>query len=266
VKLQLLPSTFEIGGAASSRQHLTCLIIDDSVAIDAGSLAMAATPLQQQQVRDVVLTHAHLDHIAGLPLFLDDHFSTLTSPVTVHATPAVIETLERDVFNWSVYPRFSELSNANGPVLKYKQFLPGDEFEVKHLRFHSIEVNHKVPSTGFVFSDGAATVALSGDTAEMDAFWSLVNQTDHLSAILLECAFPNELEDLAQISHHFTPDRLRSELSKCSRSDCPIYIVNLKPVYRDTIVRQLKDLEISNLRLLSVGTVYEWGVSRSEAT
>ena len=37
---------------------------------------MAASSVQQSAIRDVVLTHAHLDHIAGLPLFIDDLFST----------------------------------------------------------------------------------------------------------------------------------------------------------------------------------------------
>lgn len=265
MKLQLLPSTFESDGLASSRQHLTCFVIDDVVAIDAGSLAMAADHDQRRQIRDVVLTHAHLDHIAGLPLFVDDLFSTLSEPVTVHAERSVIETLEKHIFNWAVYPRFSELSNDNGPVLRYKAFSPGDEFAVKHLTFRSLEVNHKVPSFGYMICDGAATIALSGDTAEMNGFWNIVNATSDLSAILLECAFPNELEDLAQVSHHLTPERLRSELAKCSLPDCPVYVANLKPVYRDVIISQLADLDISNLQVLEVGKVYEW-VGRQRQT
>src|ERR1043165_2965509 len=75
MKLQLLPSTFEPDGSASSRQHLSCLVINDRIAVDAGSLAMAATDAHRQNLRDVVLTHAHLDHIAGLRLFVDDLFA-----------------------------------------------------------------------------------------------------------------------------------------------------------------------------------------------
>jgi ribonuclease BN (tRNA processing enzyme) len=266
VKLQLLPSTFDANGTASPHQHLTCFIIDDTVAIDAGSLAMAASPTQRSQVRDIVLTHAHLDHVAGLPLFVDDLFSGLTEPVIVHAAQSIINILEENVFNWDVYPRFSELSNANGPVLRYKPFTPDAEFSVKHLRFRPIEVNHKVACFGYLFSDGEAKIALSGDTAEMDGFWSVINQTDGLSAILLECAFPNELEDLAEISHHLTPARLKSELSKCELTDCPVYVINLKPMYRDTVIEQLKALGLATLKLLEVGKTYEFGLHRSRAT
>ncbi|HEX6125903.1 MAG TPA: 3',5'-cyclic-nucleotide phosphodiesterase [Pyrinomonadaceae bacterium] len=266
MKLQLLPSTFEPGGAASARQHLTCLVIDDAVTVDAGSLAMAASSVQQRRIRDIVLTHAHLDHIAGLPLFIDDLFSTLTEPITVHATQPVIDTLERDVFNWSVYPRFSELTNGNGPVLKYRVFDSSEKFLVRHLTFHSVEVNHKVPSTGFVISDASCTIGFSGDTAESDAFWALTNSYESLSAILIECAFPDELEDLAQASHHLTPRRLKRELAKSRLGeDCPVYIINIKPMFRDRIMSQLAELGLSNLKVLEVGKIYDWVNHESRA-
>ena len=264
MKLQLLPSTFEPDGAASPRQHLTCLVIDDTVAVDAGSLAMAATSIQQKQIRDIVLTHAHLDHIAGLPLFIDDLFSTLNEPVTVHATSMVIEILERDVFNWSVYPRFSELSNSNGPVLKYKSFDPGSAFRVRHLTFHPVDANHKVPCSSFVISDGVSRIGVSGDTAESDAFWSLIEDYHDLSAVLLECAFPNELGDLAEAAFHLTPNRLKTEIAKSSvGKTSPVYIVNMKPMFRDAIVKQISELGLSNLHILDVGKVYEWGGAAS---
>ena len=237
------------------------MVIDDTVAIDAGSLAMAASPTQKQSIRDIVLTHAHLDHLAGLPLFIDDLFSGLEEPVVVHAAQSVIDAIEENIFNWVIYPRFSELSNANGPVLQYRVFDPGAEFPVKHLRFCSIGVNHRVPSFGYLVSDGGgSTIAMSGDTAEMDEFWEVVNKTEGVAAILLECAFPNELDELAQISHHLTPRRLEAELSKCSIAECPVYAVNLKPTYREIIIDQLSDLAISSrLEVLEVGRVYEWG-------
>ena len=256
VKFQLLPSSFD-GAVASPRQHLTCVVIDDLVAIDAGSLAMAATPVQQQRIRDIVVTHAHLDHIAGLPLFVDDLFSTLTEPITIHATQPVIDTLERDIFNWSIYPRFSELENSSGPVLRYEAFGLAEEFTVKNLTFRAIEVNHKVPSSGFLISDTKSTVALSGDTAGTEGFWTLVNATSNISAILLECAFPDELHDLAAVSHHLTPKRMKLELEKCEKA-CPVFIVNLKPMFREKIVEQIARLNVSDLQILEVGKVYEW--------
>ncbi len=257
MKFQLLPSTFDEKGCASTRQHLACFVIDDCVAIDAGSLAMAATSLQREQIRDIVLTHAHLDHIAGLPLFVDDLFATLEEPIRIHATEKVINVLEKDIFNWEVYPSFSELENNTGKVLEYRKIQAGRKFQVKHLPIKPLKVNHKVPTVGFIISDGKTKFAISGDTAEPEEFWEGVNKEDDLDYMLVECAFPDELDELAKASHHFTPKLLKKEIRKF-KHDCPIYIINIKPMYCEKVVSQLENLHIENLGILEVGKVYSW--------
>ncbi len=257
MKLQLLPSTFDENGCASARQHLSCFVIDDRVAIDAGSLAMAANARQKNLIRDVVLTHAHLDHIAGLPLFIDDLFAGLESPIRVFATREVIEIIERDILNWEIYPRFSELTNRHGAVLEYHPFEIGTKFSVNHLQIKPAAVNHKVPTVGFVISDDETTFAISGDTSEMDEFWQVVNAEKKLDALLIECAFPDELEDLARSSHHLTPKKLAAELNKLNCKNCSVYVINIKPAYFEEVVRQIGKLEIANLKIFEVGKSYE---------
>ena len=129
---------------------------------------------------------------------------------------------------------------------------------VNHLTFQAIKVNHKVPTVGFVVSDGVTTLALSSDTSRMKGFWKKINKVENLDALLLECAFPNELKNLASVSHHLTPETLEKELNKFDHPDCPIYAINLKPMYRDEIIAQLTALEIENLKVLEVGRSYEW--------
>ncbi len=257
MKFQLLPSTIDENGRASARQHLTCFVIDDLVAFDAGSLAMSATDLHREQIRDIVLTHAHLDHIAGLPLFVDDLFATLETPIRVHASPEVIEIVERDVFNWHVYPSFSELKNEYGSVLEYVPFTIGKPFDVQHLIVTPSSVNHKVPTAGFVIDDGKTAIAITGDTAETSEFWPSISDIDRLSAIFIECAFPDEMADLAAISHHLTPAMLKIELSKFKGRNCPIYLINLKPMYREQIAAEIAQLDIADLSILEVGKIYE---------
>jgi len=257
MKFQLLPSTFDENGHASARQHLACFVVDDLVAFDAGSLAMATTDEQKKRIRDVVISHAHLDHIAGLPLYIDDLFATIRRPIQIHATAEVIEILERDLFNWSIYPRFSELRNDYGVVVEYRPFEVEKSFKVKHLNVEAINVNHKVPSVGFLVSDDKSAFALTNDTAEMDGFWEIVNGQEKLSAVLVECAFPNELDELACNSHHLTPKVLQKELAKL-KQNCPIYVVNIKPMYVEQVSKQIKDLAIENLQILDVGKIYEF--------
>jgi cAMP phosphodiesterase len=255
MKLQMLPSTIDEDGRASARQHLMSVIIDDRVAIDAGSLAFSCSDLQRRQIRDIILTHPHLDHIAGLPLFIDDLFASLTEPVRVHATDEIIEIMERDVFNWSVYPRFSDLSNEHGRVMEYREFDCGRPFKAAHLTIEGIAVNHQVAACGYVVSDGKLSIGITGDTAETDGIWTAFNEAPDLKAIFVECAFPNELSELAGVSYHLTPQKLHRELEKL-RSDCEVYVINLKPMYREKVIDELS--EVPRIKVLDVGKIYEF--------
>jgi cAMP phosphodiesterase len=258
VRIQLLPSTFDAQGVATLEQRLTCFLIDDCVAVDAGSIAIALTNEQRPKVKDIIVTHPHLDHIASLPIFIDDLYPTLKEPIRVHATPEVIGLLERDVFNWNVYPRFSDLKNDYGPVMQYVPIPIGTPFTVAHLNVIAVPVNHIVPTVGLIVSDGQTSVAFSSDTAETEDFWQIVNDMKGLDALLIETSFPDRMAKLAEVSRHFTPASLVQELKKLSHNGMDIMAVHLKPTYREEIIEQLKALNIPKLSVMEPGKVYTW--------
>ena len=262
MKIQLLPSTIDENGRASERQHLLTIVVDDVVAFDAGCLAFSCSDLQRDQVRDIVLSHTHLDHIAGLPLFIDDLFATTKEPITIHATGEMIETLEEHIFNWSIYPRFSELQNSHGDVVRYRVIETGSRFDVKHLSIQSVAVNHKVTASGYIVSDGSVAFAVTGDTAETDEFWVACANRKDLKAVLVECAFPDELSSLAAASYHLTPTKLASELAKLGERDYPVYVINIKPMYREQVIREILAAGLAGVEVLEVGTDYEFMGSR----
>ena len=258
MRIQLLPSTFDAQGMATLEQRLTCFLIDDCVAVDAGSIAIALTNEQRPKVKDIIVTHPHLDHIASLPIFIDDLYPTLKEPIRVHATPEVIGLLERDVFNWNVYPRFSDLKNDYGPVMEYVPIPIGTPFTVAHLNVVAVPVNHIVPTIGLVVSDGQKSVAFSSDTAETEEFWRIVNEMKELDALLIETSFPDRMAKLAEVSRHFTPASLVQELKKLTHNGMDIMAVHLKPTYREEIIEQLKALNIPKLSVMEPGKVYTW--------
>lgn len=258
MRIQLLPSTFDAQGVATLEQRLTCFLIDDCVAVDAGSIAIALTNEQRPKVKDIIVTHPHLDHIASLPIFIDDLYPTLKEPIRIHATPEVIGLLERDVFNWNVYPRFSDLKNDYGPVMEYVPIPIGTPFKVGHLTVVAVPVNHIVPTVGLVVSDGQKSVAFSSDTAETEDFWRIVNEMKGLDALLIEASFPDRMAKLAEVSRHFTPASLVQELKKLTHNGMDIMAVHLKPTYREEIIAELKALNIPKLGVMEPGRVYSW--------
>ncbi len=231
MRVQLLPSTFDSQGHATSEQRLTCFLIDECVAIDAGSIALALSAEQREKVRDIIVTHPHMDHIASLPIFIDDLFETLKSPVRIHATPEVIELLERDIFNWNVYPRFSELKNEYGPVMEYVPIPAGE---------------------------GKSMVAFSSDTAETDEFWNIINRAPRIDALLIEASFPDSMARLAEVSRHFTPASLQRDLRKLNHNGLDILAVHIKPAYRQMVIDELKALNIPKLGVMEPGKTYNW--------
>jgi ribonuclease BN (tRNA processing enzyme) len=258
VRIQLLPSTFDAQGVATLEQRLTCFLIDDRVAVDAGSIALALPNDRRSKVKDIIVTHPHMDHIASLPIFIDDLYPNLQEPMRIYATEEVIGLLERDVFNWNVYPRFSDLKNDYGPVMEYVPIPIGTPFQVAHLTVVAVPVNHIVPTVGLVVSDGQKSVAFSSDTAETEDFWRIVNQMKDLDALLIEASFPDRMAKLAHVSRHFTPASLGQELKKLTHNGMDIMAVHLKPSYRDEIIEQLKALNIPKLSVMEPGRVYEW--------
>jgi cAMP phosphodiesterase len=258
MRVQLLPSTFDSQGQATSDQRLTCFLIDECVAVDAGSIALALTAEQRAQVRDIIVTHPHMDHIASLPIFIDDLFETLTSPVRIYATPEVIDLLERDIFNWNVYPRFSEIKNEYGPVMEYIPIPTGEAFRIAHLTVIAVPVNHIVPTVGLVVADGKSIVAFSSDTAETDAFWDQINRGPRLDALLVETSFPDSMAKLAEVSRHFTPASLERDLRKLNYNGLEILAVHIKPAYRQLVIDELKALNIPRLGVMEPGKTYTW--------
>ena len=258
MRIQLLNSTFDGRGHATLEQRLTCYLIDDCVAVDAGSIAIALSTEQRGKVRDVIVTHPHMDHIASLPIFIDDLYPTLEEPVRVYATVEVIALLERDVFNWNVYPRFSELKNDFGPVMEYVPIPEGKEFRLAHLTVTALPVNHIVPTVGLIVSDGKSTVAFSSDTAETEEFWEAVNKIPRIDALLIEASFPNSMAQLAEVSRHLTPASLNLELNKLHHNGLDILAVHLKPAYRNLIVEELDALKLPNLDVMEPGKTYSW--------
>lgn len=233
-------------------------MIDERVTVDAGSLGIALSDDQRRTVRDIIVTHPHMDHIASLPIFVDDLFGDLEQPIKIHATAEVIDLLKADVFNDTVYPKFDELRNQHGSVMTYVPFAAGKEFTVGHLKAIAVPVNHIVPTVGLLLADEKSTVAFSSDTAETEEFWKLVNQAPRLDALFIEASFPNSMQKLAEASKHLTPLMLKRELEKLNHNGMDILAVHLKPAYRDAVIRELAEMNIKNLNVMETGRVYEW--------
>jgi ribonuclease BN (tRNA processing enzyme) len=241
VKLTILgPHGGELPGCRS-----TCFLVDDSLALDAGALTSTLTLSQLARIDHVLLTHSHFDHVKDLPMLSDVLVGRRDSPVVIYSNEACIDTLEKHLFNDVLWPDFTRIPSQKNPVFKLKRFKAGASLRVGPYRVKSVLVTHPVESCGFVIADAqGSTLAMSGDTGPTNAFWKLLNKTDNISVLLLECSFPNSLQALADVSGHLTPHTLEQELQKFDCRGCKILLYHLKPAYIPQIANEVKHLNV----------------------
>jgi cAMP phosphodiesterase len=233
----------------------TCFLIDEVLALDAGSLTRSLTLEQLSRVDDIIVSHSHFDHVKDLPLLADLMLGRRKRPVRVHASLQCAKTLQRNMFNDSLWPDFTKIPNRRQPVLLLRTFKAGSSFQVGKYQVRSIPVSHPVESCGFVISNGASAIAMSGDTGPTEELWEVLNQQTDLKALLLETSFPNRLQNLADVSGHLTPRTLRRELAKFQRNGAPILLYHLKPPFLKLIERELGNLPVEVLR---IGDAFEF--------
>jgi ribonuclease BN (tRNA processing enzyme) len=226
------------GGIGSGR-HTTSLLVDDDILIDAGSGLTTLDFEQLLKIDHVLLTHAHLDHVLGLPLLLDSVGDLRGTPVTVHALPEVLEVLATHLFNWQLWPDFRVIPSAEAPWLRFEPLDFGETFTLKGRTFSPLPVNHVVPACGLHVATAAGSLVFSGDTTHSDAFIAALNAIPDLRHLIIETSFENELVEIAQASKHHWPDSLAAELQMLSVRP-EVWITHLKPGNEAAIMNELR--------------------------
>jgi ribonuclease BN (tRNA processing enzyme) len=240
-------------GGELPRHRTTCFLVDGRLAIDAGALT-SSLPLEELlHVDDILLTHAHFDHVKDVPLLADLLVGKRRRAVRIHASPECARTLREDVFNDRLWPDFTRIPDARRPVIQIRPFTPGRPFKVGRYAVRPVPVCHPVESVGFIVSDGRAAFAVSGDTGPTTRFWKQVDAERRMRALLVEMSFPNALQSLADVSGHLTPNTVATELAKRERNGYPVYLYHLKPAYAAELKRDLAALRLRGVRVLSVG-------------
>jgi len=227
---------------------MTCFLIDGQTALDAGSLTEALPLSAQRRIRRVVLTHAHLDHVASLPFLLENLYGR-REPLEVIAPAPVLATLRRELFNGKLWPDFTRLPSRAAPTLAYRAIVPGRAFRAGGLSWTALPVDHIVPAYGYGVAKTGRAVLFSGDTEPTERLWAYARRVTNLKAIFLEVSFSDSQAAVAQASCHLTPRQLPAELAKAPER-VPVYLYHMKPPSLPRIRREVEALREPRLRLL----------------
>lgn len=229
-------------GAIARDARTTSFLLDADLLVDAGTGVGDLTLAEMAGIKDVLLTHSHLDHVAALPLMIDSIASQLTRPVRVHALPGTIAALRAHVFNGVIWPDFSVLPVAHNPFITFHEIAVGQVLQIGGKRIEVLPAVHTVPAVGFAVSpsQGGGAWVFTGDTECNPAFWHRVNTMD-VAALVIETAFSNREQELARRSLHLSPASLARELAAIGAGRrYPIYITHTKPAETDMIMAEIQ--------------------------
>jgi cAMP phosphodiesterase len=244
------------GGLVPGRL-LTSFCIDQELIMDAGSMAEALPLEEQAKIRDILLTHAHLDHSGTLPFFVDNVFGLREDPFVVHSIPEVVKSVKDHLFNNDIWPDFSMIPDFKRAAMRFVELNDEAATKIGDFTVTSVRVHHTIPAIGFIIEQPGAAILFSGDTAQTERLWELASQVPNLKAAFIETSFPNRMQRIADVSGHLTPQTLRDELPKLQR-DVPIFVYHIKPRFHDEVVAEIRALGHRDLHVVEQGLTYEF--------
>ena len=254
MKIRLIGSS--VGGAGVG-QCLSSYVVDDRVAIDAGALGFYGSVADQSAIRHVFLTHSHQDHVASLPILLDNVYGSGVPPI-IHAAAPVLASLQSDLFNNRVWPDFIGLSKTLPPFLELRELTPGVPVELPDmdgLKVTALPVDHVVPCVAYLLERPGCAAAIVTDTRPVDDLWQRLAAVPDLKLVFLECAFPDEEGALAKIAKHLTPSEFRAERAKFP-AHVQCVAMHVKPRFHAEVVAQLQALCGPSIAIAEANRVY----------
>jgi ribonuclease BN (tRNA processing enzyme) len=244
-------------GGESRDCRMTCLLINGSIALDAGSLSQVLSIERQVEVHSILLSHSHMDHTNSLPFFIENVYGKSERPIDIHASEATVYAIRKYLFNNATWPDFTRLPNHLLPAMRFTEFQSEAPLVIDGVTFTPIPVDHLVPTHGFLIEQDGVAVLWSSDTGPTQRLWEIANRTPNLKALCIDTSFDNSLQDVADLSLHLTPRTLEIELRKLQKR-VPILVHHLKPPCVEKIHEEVRRLGNPDIEFLEQGKEYRF--------
>jgi 3',5'-cyclic-nucleotide phosphodiesterase len=201
--------------------------------------------IQQNNINSYFISHAHLDHTAGLIMN-----SPNDNAKNLYGLASVLDVFKKNYFTWSAWANFG--TEGEAPILKkysYQTLTPKLEIPIDNtgLFVTPFVLSHVKPyeSTAFLVRNQDAYLLYLGDTGsdkieqsdQLAQLWQTIAPLviqNQLKAIFIEVSFDNSVSEKALFGH-LTPKLLMEEMDKLNLlsngqlKNTPLYVTHIKP-------------------------------------
>jgi len=227
--------------AESKNTRLVSLLIDDVLAVDAGSLVSELTFPEQRRIKAILLSHGHYDHIRAVPAFAFNNSDRTTKVV---ATSKTLEILSSHLIDGVVYPEFtSETSFLRRATINLVPLEPLKRQDIEGYQVMAVPVPHPLDGVGFEITSGdGKTLFYTGDTGTgLSSIWSSISP----QLVIIEVTWPNRLANTAKAASHLCPDMFKEELLELRRIKGylpKVAVIHMSPQHERQIEREVREV------------------------
>lgn len=254
---------------------------NDYVCLDAGTLHAGIAKavekktlsgevgyILKRDIKGYLISHPHLDHVAGLIINSPDDSSK-----NIYGLPFCLNVLQNKYFSWKSWANFGDAGEQ--PQLKKYHYVNLNDSEIvlqnTNMYVKAFELSHSNPykSTAFLVRSDSAYALYLGDTGadtiehstRLATLWQyvapLINK-QKLKGIFIEVSFPDE-QPKDKLFGHLTPSLLFEEMQKLAAlssiqnlQKVPVVITHIKPNGNNIsiIKNELQQLNEQHLQLI----------------
>jgi ribonuclease BN (tRNA processing enzyme) len=160
------------------------------VVLDAGTAFFRVHERLQTRELDIYLTHAHLDHVAGLTYFIVPMLNGSVQRATVHAAEPYLQAVREHLFATAIFPATIPYEYK---TLEREEPLPGGGV-LTH-----IPLRHPGGSVGYKLAWPGHTLAYITDTVADPSYLEFIRGVD---VLIHECFFPDEKAEYCELTGH----------------------------------------------------------------
>lgn len=234
----------------SQQTGFTSMVVDEVLAIDAGSLTSRLSLDEQLKLESLLLTHRHWDHVKDVAGFGFNLFSRLMagldpSVVNLYGLADVRQILRRNLLATDYWLDFFNPLDSGRPVLRFHEVDENTEFDAGAYRIRTIPSNHTVPTIGFQITNsvGRKLLYTSDNGPGSGENWKIARP----DLLITECTYSNAQRavDSGRMHGHLCPSQLAIELETFGRAHgyLPnVVVLHLNPLYVADIRRELLEV------------------------